>query len=401
MRKGACSFKAGLGVIILLALMVVLTSLVSERSLLPTISLCSTSNAAQALAAPINTVISQNLSQTIFFSNERSDVYESFCPNDADCFDKLWPHIKDSLCPAMVPNTDLTDAIFAIARDEVGLRQWNGTDQSLSYFYKGSPDPTGFVYTSPENKTMVYMSIWKVAHETVEVWARRNVEPLEGDFRVTSKPVLRKLLQEAPDACILATIRDPISHFLSGYNEVDTRVLEREHDPIHARMRDAPKGLYHRYHYGTKQRFEQFVADILSQPYTLGWSDFPLVQPLHFYSMSGALYLLGQYGVNLTSFLPSIENLGNAFPKFALQACPGVLPENITHDVTVAESGHESSKDKFGIYKAAKDVWTEGGSTARALCVLHAIDYACWENMEIPALCKEVYTSSSFIERIL
>lgn len=167
-------------------------------------------------------------------------------------------------------------------------------------------------------------------------------------------------------------------------------------------MRNTAKGLFHRYHYGTKDRFKQFVADILSQPYTIGWDDFPFVEPLHFYSMSGTLWLLSQFGAKMTVVLPTMQNFEEAWPKFAYNACPGALPENVTEPFHVGSS-HLSSKDPLGIYKAAKDVWSEGGPTARAICVLHAMDYACWETLPdgIPLLCKEVFSSSNFVKRIL
>ncbi len=388
MANGRCTFKAWQCFIILLVLVVVALNITEQTYLVPLMSLCSTSTQGE---------------KDFYFSNERPNVDESFCPDDPDCFDKVWPELKEALCPAMVPQTALTGVIFALARDEVGLRQWNATDQSLEFFYRDSAYQTGFVYSSPENKILVYMSVWKAAHETVELWGKRNLGPLDGTFSIIKKPEFRKMLKEAKDPCIITVIRDPISHFLSGYNEVDTRIMEREYSVLHARMKGSPKGLFHRYHYGTKERFTQFVADILSQPYTLSWNNFAKIEPLHFYSMSGMLSYLAENGAKLSAFLPSIHNLGKELPEFAVQACPGILPENITQAVNVPSSGHTSSKDEYGIYQAAKDVWKEGGPTARALCVLHAIDYACWENLPdgIPALCKQVYSTNDFVERIL
>jgi hypothetical protein len=345
----------------------------------------------------------QDPPDTVYFSNDRRpDVYETYCLKNDTCFDKVWPKIKQSLCPDMAPNTSFTDALFSLARDEIALRQWNATDTFLEDFYRRIPYGTGFVYKSPENKTFVYMAVWKAAHETVREWGNRRIKPLAGTYSLPHKAELQNILKKTENPCIVTAIRDPISHFLSGYNEIDTRVLEGEYTSKHARMRNAPKALFHRYHYGSKQRFEQFVADILSQPYTLGWNDFDLVEPLHFYSMSGILWLLSISGAKMTSFLPSIQNLNEEWPKFAYNACPDTIPENVTEPFHVVSS-HSSSKDKFGIYKAAKDVWSEGGPTARAICVLQAMDYACWDDLPdgIPSLCRDVFSSKNFMERIL
>lgn len=346
-------------------------------------------------------------SETVYFSNELpDDVHESFCPeNDLACFNKTWQNLKKALCPNMVPNTRLAKTLFSISRDEIGLRQWNGSKTTLLPFYQTSPGPdVGFVYTSPENQTFVYVAIWKAAHQTVMQWAKQRVKPLAGEYREVTRPELQQILKdETTDPCIVTMIRDPVSHFLSGYNEIDTRIMQDEYNDQSARMKNAPKALFHRYHYGTKERFEQFVADILSQPYTLGWNGFRAVEPAHFYSMSAVLWLLSQNGdAKMTNVLPSMQNLAQEWPKFAYNACPGALPESVAEPFHMP-SHHESSKDKFGIYKAAKNVWSERGPTARALCVLHAIDYACWENVPdgIPVLCREVFSSRHFVNQIL
>ena len=341
--------------------------------------------------------------QDVYFINEWPDIHEQYCaPPHSDCFEKTWPDIQKALCPEMVPNVSSTDILFTLARDEVGLRQWNGTEKSIQDFYVDSARlTTGFVYRSPENKSFVYMSIWKAAHEAIVAWGEQTIKPLSGFYQVPQKPALRKFIVDSTDPCIVTMVRDPVSHFLSGYNEIETRIKQAEYKQ-HDRMKTAPKALFHRYHYGTKARFEQFVADILSQPYSLGWNEFDLVEPLHFYSMSGALHLLSTFGAKMTAYLPTMENFLVEWPKFAFNTCPEALPGNVTAPFN-ASSSHLSSKDPFKIYEAAKNVWNEGGPTARAICVLQAIDYACWENLPdgIPLLCKEVYASRNFVHGIL
>ena len=342
-----------------------------------------------------------SLEEDAYFNNERLDTHKSFCRKDSHCFDRVWTDVKKKLCPNMVPRVELTGALFSLARDEMGLRQWKFPNvQSLDTFYRNSPGP-GFSYTSPKGKTLIYMNTWKAAHEAILLWAKRNVRPLEGDFHYKFD-AMQILNDSTIDPCIVTMIRDPVSHFLSGYNEIDTRIMESEYNQTHSRMATAPKALFHRFNYGTKQRFEQFVADILSVPDTLGWTDYHKIEPLHLYSMSATLHLLDKCGARMTTFLPSMNNFLKKWPKFVYNSCPGILPENITAPFHT-HSSHESSKDLYGIYKAAKDVWYEGGPTARAICVLHAMDYACWEDLPdgIPQLCKEVYSSMNFVTNIL
>jgi hypothetical protein len=64
---------------------------------------------------------------------------------------------------------------------------------------------------------------------------------------------------------------------------------------------------------------------------------------------------------------------------------------------------HDSSLDEMGFYRAAKDVWAEQGDIARALCILHSFDYACWDDLPdgIPELCQDVYSKESFVDAIM
>jgi hypothetical protein len=54
---------------------------------------------------------------------------------------------------------------------------------------------------------------------------------------------------------------------------------------------------------------------------------------------------------------------------------------------------HGSSKDPYGTYAAAKDVWRRGGNTAKALCALLAMDYACFDELALPDVCLDVLGS--------
>ena len=48
-------------------------------------------------------------------------------------------------------------------------------------------------------------------------------------------------------------------------------------------------------------------------------------------------------------------------------------------------------------------VWSEQGGVARALCVLHAMDYTCWKDLPdgIPQICQEVFSSTEFATAIV
>lgn len=53
---------------------------------------------------------------------------------------------------------------------------------------------------------------------------------------------------------------------------------------------------------------------------------------------------------------------------------------------------HETAVDQDGTHQAAKRVWKEQGSVAKAICVLFAVDYACFLQLgAIPELCRRVF----------
>ena len=69
---------------------------------------------------------------------------------------------------------------------------------------------------------------------------------------------------------------------------------------------------------------------------------------------------------------------------------------------------HKSSKDIYGTYQAAKNVWKSNSKVAKALCIIHSFDYACYDfssdsdsNSGIPNICREVYESDLFYNGVM
>ena len=183
---------------------------------------------------------------------------------------------------------------------------------------------------------------------------------------------------EYPDPCIYTAIRDPISHFLSGYNEIEWRVKRRaSRQKIPLTTADL-----------RRKRFQAFVEDlVLGQiPY-----DYDTVFK-HIQSMSRILVFLQNHNATLTGVLPQLTNLTSTFPPFLSKTCTNMYPAESMPPLHKGGQ-HSSSNDPLGTYQAAKDVWKEAGPTARALCLLHAFDYACFPELPdgVPPLCQSVY----------
>jgi hypothetical protein len=260
-----------------------------------------------------------------------------------------------------------------------------------------------FTYLSPKKELLTYLRIFKAGNNQITGFLNDFFKKQGGQVedRIKYQAVASKRAL-ANATCAITAIRDPISHFLSGYNEVEFR-----------NKKGPPAAPYTRFVHGSKLRFEQFVADFLGGVVTGENEGRTPVQNLkfqtpeidewaHLYSMVGVLTQLALSGGKLVSYLPTISNLTNDFPKFLYNTCPG-LPESLLDPKVMEVHGqHESSKDPSGTYNAAKAVWMDGGPMARALCAMHAMDYACWDQLPdgIPNLCKDVFGSQRFIQAV-
>ncbi|OEU23385.1 hypothetical protein FRACYDRAFT_233558 [Fragilariopsis cylindrus CCMP1102] len=311
--------------------------------------------------------------------------------------------------------------------------------------------------------------------------------------------------------CLFTVLRDPISHFLSGYNEVEFRLIEQTNDspskknsnlapytnlPPWARANDKSNNNNGNVTITTttindnttipmmqqqlETRFIQFVQDVLEEHFSFYKNKFYK----HFASMSRILPFLNDLNLlhhhtststsknNNNWYLSNLNNLTETFPTFLLNTCPniggrttstsimnddnsssnnnstskGTLMtttttrnsngddndnEDVVVDPTTATAAmdsistssttimpnmeikglHKSSKDIYGTYQAAKNVWNSNSRVAKSLCILHSFDYACYDfssgsdssdsNSGIPNICREVYESDLFYNGII
>jgi hypothetical protein len=268
---------------------------------------------------------------------------------------------------------------------------------------------------------LVYLTVWKGAnaHIRENINKRTNLDNRwefqsnivdmmkfgHRDFSELWSPIP---ISKRNQTCVVTALRDPIEHFLSGYNEMEFRSTPFFHT-AHKVQPDGKERQYERYKYGNEARFERYVSDFVwSAPSTGVYPSNPFSNIFHTYSMCGILWVLKEQadllGVNapkLTSYLPSISNVSSAFPNLINTNCHGFDAEFNRPFTSNRESHHPSGKDEDGFYAAAKRVWSKQDATSRALCALHLMDYACFDLIPVPELCQDVFSDTAFNEMMI
>ena len=121
---------------------------------------------------------------------------------------------------------------------------------------------------------------------------------------------------------------------------------------------------------------------------------------------------LNFFNTSRIHYLNTTDNIQSQFSSFIYKSCPDSFSNHkntAKNEKKREEKGkggqHESSLDKAGFYNAAKSVWKSQGTVAKALCVLHSMDYACFRQLDfyagIPQLCRRTYANPRFWRPIL
>lgn len=377
---------------------------------------------------------SRKMAATTAASSSRKDTGIDGTPeNDASAFfNTTWPPLQTVLCGEGAPNLMLSSTLFRLARAEVFSRghkkkygtlgnsslaptrtidlkkrdfrsESSGPTKTLTQFFAGEFGTSIFHGLNDEGGRFVtvYVKIWKCGNNQIRWMEKKLFKHYNGTYTMMPLPqvlghYLPSLYHEnnkMPPPCIYTAVRDPISHFLSGYNEVEVRQLgEYNNKSSQSDAKFAPYHLFVPYssesHELRKKRFRAFVEDLLLEEPVFA-SHFVYS---HFFSMSRVLAILAKHNTQLTGYIPELGNITSAWPEFMSTTCLNFPPRDVMPKMT-KQGQHTSSHDRLGLYRAAKEVWGEAGPISRSLCLLHAFDYACYRDLpdSIPALCRSVY----------
>jgi hypothetical protein len=320
----------------------------------------------------------------------------------------IWSDIMEVLCPNNVPRVqEYANVLFELAGKEIQNNttktHYNGKNKKrIQQFFQGLYHKGTKLCQLPGTADFImYMRIYKCGNNQIMEWMNSALNcyskgDLIDSLTIWNNADVEETLKKS--LCIITAIRDPISHFLSAYNEIEYQWLANHsnfEDPK-VKQKLIKKGdlQYVQQMPGSKNRFERFVREFLDKPMGMSQGAFD-----HLDLMSRILPTLDQNGLSLTAYLPSLHNLTGAWPVFVSQTCTS--DHHTTLRSMELNAQHDSSKDPFGTYQAAQDVWDDQGAIAKALCILHAMDYACFDLVdEVPLLCQEVYSRNDFQEAL-
>lgn len=221
---------------------------------------------------------------------------------------------------------------------------------------------SGFTYIYPLSSS--YLRVYKAANNAI----RYNLNAIYGS-RASKDYFPRSASKVDQSKCIFTFVRDPVQHFLSGYNEYEYRA-----NMMKFHCADC---LYDSFPEGSEERFWAFLLDLLSfkflRCFPTGGCHIVNGQLRHVYPMSSMLKSYSK-----VDFVGSIENMGEEWQRLE-RDCLKIEDEECKLDVMDGSLGqHESSLDTYGIYEAAKNVLKHSQHAQDILKSILEEDYRCF-----------------------
>jgi len=220
---------------------------------------------------------------------------------------------------------------------------------------------SGYKYINKHNAS--YLRVWKGGNNFI----RRNIEKMY-DYTKDIKALKDDKLKNSK--CIFTFIRDPIQHFLSGYNEFEYRPLKHAIDM----EKLCPNCTYTHFPTGSENRFWAFLYDLLSFN-ILRCDSQRCINPhdaiRHIFPMNGVLRYVPR-----VDFLGRTETMAEDWYRLQ-EECFGLAPDQIL-DADTALGQHKSSTDPYNVYGPAKKVVRENLHVEKILKNILSEDYLCF-----------------------
>lgn len=323
---------------------------------------------------------------------------------------KKWEKTQQWLCPNQSLN--LTAAVQTFRRaQEIGLSSLGPAEEpsavintptgTIRKFFLHWPGHVS-IRDKSTNRIATFLRTYKCGSITLRDYFERVLKPASENYdsfhtSLYYRGFVRTNLGES-SSCICTTFRDPIDHFFSGLQELEMR---RNTNPWKKKVTKlAP---YEKLELISKERFFAFVDYLLSgewidiYKYHDGFFDFDFG---HVLPQSSYLhYLQKKHGRDISSFV-DMYSIAETIPSVLNETC-GFKRETIPP--VIEKKTHKKLPGMSSLHKSiwANATTSSGNSLGQdyelfyykleALCLLHAVDYACLANVlkdPLPKICE-------------
>lgn len=218
-----------------------------------------------------------------------------------------------------------------------------------------------------EETNSLYIRVYKCGNNQIAL----NLQQDHNAMRIHPENITR--LQ---DKCAFTFVRDPVSRFSSGYNEIEFRMTERKdafNTFFEKKKREGDEILFHSFPVGSQARVHVFFHELLEGK-LIDLPDVSHLDPM-------VIFLKNLY-VDLPplQYVGLVDTLDEDYEE-AQKTCGF---KNIT-PLDHALGQHPTSADPLGAYDASKQFFSHP-SSIKALCEMYATDYQCF-GLPLPAEC--------------
>lgn len=228
-------------------------------------------------------------------------------------------------------------------------------------FKEYSSFSSGYRYIYDLNAS--YLRIWKAGNDAI----RFNLEASYG--KRGSKEYMPRASRIHQSKCIFTFVRDPVQHFISGYNEYEFRAMSDLNSTAHCEH-----CIYDKFPKGSEERFWGFLLDFLSFNFLKCSNDRCQninVEIRHVFPMSGVLKSYSR-----VDFVGSIENMVDDWRGLHTECLHTSKCQSFSIDKSIGL--HKSSSDPYGLYTTAKNVVRESQVVREILRSILEEDYRCF-----------------------
>lgn len=303
--------------------------------------------------------------------------------NNASCMLTHFAGINlDKLCMDGIPQLQFMPIIYFAARNILGVSSAYGKIDGEDAFLFSTFKSGVHQVVMPDGKVISYIRIWKGGNNQVACFLSLLAKEVNGTYMQSGK--FSKLKDSS---CAFTFVRDPLSHFLSGYNEQEFRLnaVGNKSESKRTKLRQGlRKSSFMDAGLGTEARFKKYVEHILNPREFMHMINTDGAVR-HVFLMSGILASMQREGISKSIYVGEVHTLSHSLVEILQDKCLVKVS-----GMQVPHCGqHQSSDDPLGTYRASHQALKTHRSLQASICVLLAMDYACFPSYLSSSECAQ------------